>query len=87
MYAIEIFQNDQPTGVVTIKQDKTIDIIKLASYQFATIFKVRERAEKMAAKIPNAKVVPFFGGIVTSTKRVVAPPQSKINGSRPYRSI
>ena len=86
MYAIEIFQDERPVGVVTMR-NKVAQVISLTSYQFATIFKVRGRAEKVAANIANAKVVPFFGGIITSTKRYVAPPKSEVNRSRPYRSI
>jgi hypothetical protein len=78
---------------IIVVQDKLVLVEKDGStsttlnFGFATKFKVKARAEKVAAKLEGAQVVPSFGGWIHGTKRTVVPKQSPINKSTPYRSI
>lgn len=71
--------------MVLVEKDRSIS--KTTNFGFATKFKVKERAVKVANKIVGAEVVPSFGGFVYGTKRIVSPKQSPINKSQPYRSV
>lgn len=53
---------------------------------FATVFKGKERASKIAKKV-GGDVEAFYGAPVKSNKSFVVPKQSLINSSSPYRSI
>ena len=88
-YLIEIKKGNEVTHVVNVLRDKTISlsVASHTGYQYATKFKVKERAAKIAAKIENAVVVHSFGGYVNSSKSSVAPIQSKVNSKSAYRSI
>lgn len=56
------------------------------SFNFASVFTKKERAEKIAKK-HNGIVENFYGFDVTSAKSTVAPKQSPINRGTPYRSM
>lgn len=84
-YLIEVNQNGRMNVVVVQRAAKTTTLT--SDYKYGTKFKVKTRAEDIAKKIPGACVVPSFGGYVNSTKSSVSPIQSKVNGSKPYRTI
>ena len=88
-YLIEVKKGNDVTHVVNVMRDKSVSlsVASQAGYQYATKFKVKERALSVAAKIPGAVVVHSFGGYVNSSKTSVAPIQSKVNGKSAYRSI
>lgn len=90
-YLIEIVTNDNVThvAVVDIKDRKkhSLIIASAAGYKHCTKFKSKPTAIKLAEKIDNARVVPSYGGYINSTKSSVAPIQSKVNGTKPYRTI
>ena len=88
-YLIEIRINNEVTHVVNVEKDKRINkmVASATNYMYCSKFRVKERALKVAKNIPNAVVVPSFGGFVTSTKTSVAPIASKVNKPTPYRSI
>lgn len=57
------------------------------SFQYASVFKSKERADKIAKKV-DGKVVSYYGSnVVQGSKKFVAPKQSPINKNSPYRSI
>lgn len=56
-----------------------------SSIGFATVFKGKDRAEKIAKKV-GGTVDAFYGAPVKSNKSFVVPKQSPINRSSPYRS-
>ena len=60
--------------------------VQWTSFAFATVFKVKDRAER-AAKRHGGVVEPFYGKAVTSNKSFVSPKQSPINKHSPYRSV
>lgn len=90
-YIIEVMKDSEVTHVVLVniknRKEHSLTIASQAGYQNCTKFKSKPTALKLAEKIPNAKVVPSFGGYVYGTKSSVAPLQSKINGHKPYRTI
>lgn len=55
------------------------------SILFASKFKAKQRAEAIARKVGMA-VVPFWGGVVYSTKQEVKNGNGQINRRSPYRS-
>lgn len=88
-YLIEVLKNNEVTHVVTIQGDKSIslNVASETNYKYASKFKNKERAVKVAEKIDGARVVPSFGGYVNSTKTIVAPIRNKVNKSHFYKSI
>jgi preprotein translocase subunit SecD len=88
-YLIEVKKGNEVTHVVNVLKDKSVSlsVASYSGYQYATKFKVKDRALKVAAKIEGAQVVHSFGGYVNSSKTSVAPIQSKVNGKSAYRSI
>jgi len=72
-YVIEI-SKPQATEMVSLSKGKTVTTTR--SIEFASKFKARARAEKIALGIQNAQVVPYFGGVVTSNKSNVPAPQA-----------
>ena len=59
--------------------------VEWTNITFATVFKSKERATKIATKVGGV-VEPFYGKPVVSNKSFVAPKQSKVNHTSPYRS-
>lgn len=88
-YLIEITDGTNVTHLVQVERDGVTSNVKAtpSAYSFCTKFKVKSRAENVAKKIPNARVVPSFGGFVYGTKSNVAAKASPINRSSAYRSI
>jgi hypothetical protein len=60
--------------------------VEWISYNFATVFRSREQAEKVAKK-HGGQVEVFYGKMVAGSKGTVAPKQSPINKAAPYRTI
>lgn len=90
-YLIEVSANGEVTHVVNVdikdRRKHSLSIASEAGYKHCTKFKSKPTAIKLAEKIPGALVVPSFGGYVSSTKSLVAPIQSKVNGTKPYRTM
>lgn len=89
-YIIEIKYGNEVTHVVTLLGDRKTPALTVASYtgyKYATKFKVKARAQKVADKLVGAVVVPSFGGYINSSKSTVAPVASKVNNKSVYRSI
>lgn len=88
-YIIEIIAGKDITHTVKVERDGTPSKLKVSTsaYEFATKFKVKERALKIAKGIPDSRVVPFFGGLVYSTKSSVAPKSRDNNKHSAYRSM
>lgn len=87
-YVIEVSNKDgEVTHLVVMNGDRKTTSLTIASksgYEFASKFKVKERAEKIAKKIEGAKAVLSFGGYVNSTKSAVAPINGKVNGKTAF---
>lgn len=90
-YLIEVQEYGEATHVVIVniknRKEHTLTVASADGYLHCTKFKNKGTATKLASKIPNAVVVPSYGGYVRSTKSSVAPLANKVNGSVPYRSI
>lgn len=89
-YFIQIKKGNEVTHVVTMAADRktpTLAVATTEGFKYASKFKVKDRALKVASKIQGAEVVPSFGGFVNSTKSSVAPIQSKVNGHSAYKTI
>lgn len=90
-YLIEIVKDNEVTHVAIVdikdRRKHSLTIASAAGYKHCTKFKSKSTAIKLAEKIDNARVVPSYGGYVNSTKSHVAPIQSKVNGTKPYRTM
>ena len=90
-YLIEVLKDGDVTHVVGVDiKKRTSHHLYPATkqgYNDATKFKVKQRALDVAKKIPDARVVPSYGGYVESSKSSVAPIAGKVNKFGPYRSI
>lgn len=71
-YVIEIAK---PNATEYVSLSKGV-VYTTRSIEFASKFKVQQRASKVAAGIVSATVQPFFGGVVTSNKSTVNGPQA-----------
>jgi len=71
-YVIEI---TRPTATEYVSLSGKI-VNTTRTMAFASKFKVKARAETIARKLTDAKVAPYFGGIVTSNKSEVSGPQA-----------
>lgn len=87
-YVIEIVLGDAVQALVHVERDGRHTTTKPtpAGYSHVSKFRIKERAEKVAAKHENARVVATYGGYIYGTKRQVVPPQAD-NKRSPYRSI
>jgi hypothetical protein len=80
-YIVQIQKNNEVTHVVIMASDRKTPTLTIASQQgfhYASKFKSKERAQKIADKV-NGEVVPSFGGYVNSTKSSVGPKQGNVN--------
>ena len=71
-YVIEI---TRPAATEYVSLSGTV-VNTTRSMEFASRFKVKARAERIARKLQDATVAPYFGGIVTSNKSTVNGPQA-----------
>lgn len=87
-YVIEIVLNDAVEALIHVERDGRHTTVKptVQGYSHVSKFRVKERAEKVAAKHENSRVVATYGGFVYGTKRLVSPKQPDRKRS-PYRSI
>jgi hypothetical protein len=89
-YIVEIKKGSEVTHVVVMKGDRKTPDLTVASatgYKYASKFKSKDRATKIAKKFEGGVVSPSFGGYVNSSKSTVAPIANKVNGAPAYRTI
>lgn len=89
-YMIEVLTNNEVTHIVNREHStKKISVVILTetNVKYSTKFRSRETAQKIAKNVNGARVVPYYGGIVNSSKTSVAPKDNKVNRSTPYRTI
>ncbi len=70
------------TEYVVLTGNKT----SFGSHASASVFKVKERAEKIAKKT-GCYVEPFYGKVRMGNKDFVSPKKNPINRSKPYRTV
>ena len=88
-YIVQTKKGNEVTHVVVMAADRKTPTLTVASkegFKYASKFKNKERAEKIAKKV-DGEVVPSYGGYVNSTKTAVAPLANKVNRTTPYRTI
>ena len=88
-YIVQVKKNNEVTHVVIMAADRKTPTLTVAStegFRYASKFKSKARAIKVAEKM-GGEVVPSFGGFVNSTKSTVAPIANKVNGRPAYRTI
>jgi hypothetical protein len=89
-YIIEVKKNNEVTHVVIMLGDRKTPSLTIASasgYKYASKFKSKVRAQKVAERYEGATVVSSFGGYVNSSKSTVAPIASKVNGKSAYKTM
>lgn len=88
-YVIELVNGEFVVSLVHTERDGRLVQIQPtpAGYSHVTKYRVKARAEGIAARFPNARVAATYGGHVYGTKSSVAPVQSKVNRRSNYRSI
>lgn len=89
-YIVQIKKGNEVTHVVVMAADRKTPTTTVASsegFRYASKFKNKERAAKVAAKFQGGEVVSSYGGYVNSTKSCVAPIANKVNRTTPYRTI
>jgi hypothetical protein len=89
-YIVQVKKGSEVTHVVIMAADRKTPTLSIASQQgfhYASKFKSKDRASKVAKRFEGGEVISSFGGFVNSTKSAVAPIQNKVNASKPYRTI
>lgn len=90
-YIVEVFNGNNVTHVVSVEQQnrKKVNVVHASesAYKYATKFRSKAIAQKVADQVNGAKVSPWYGIVPMGTKDSVAPKQSKINGHSAYRTI
>lgn len=88
-YIVQVKEGGEVTKVVIMAADRktpTLAAANAAGFQFASKFKVKDRAEKIAKRV-GGEVVNSYGGYVHGSKSSVAPLANKVNRSAPYKSM
>lgn len=88
-YVIELMNGAFVVALVHTERDGRLTQVKPTpeNYAHVTKYRMKARAEGVAAKFPSARVAATYGGYVYGSKSTVTPVQSKINRRSAYRSI
>lgn len=89
-YVIELVNSaGEVIALLHTERDGTHTRVKPSfdGYSHVKKYRVKERAEKVAAKFVDARLAQTYGGYVYGSKTSVAPKQSPINRRSVYRSI
>jgi hypothetical protein len=88
-YVIELVNGDVVVALVHRERDGRLVTVKpsVDAYMHCTKFRIKDRAQAVADKYPNARLAATYGGFVYGSKTTVAPIQSKVNKRPAYRSI
>lgn len=88
-YVIELVNGAFVVALVHTERDGRITQLKPTPENYAHVskYRVKARAEGVAAKFGNARLAATYGGFTYGAKSTVTPVQSKINRRAAYRSI